>query len=117
MTACSCSTTTTASSWLVDKLAGMVGTVFRPDPLVSTYGGWGRAAVIMDGPRLATLPPGRVRPVSRERTRQPATCGDRRGLLSRADAPSPPPTTGPSSTWPSKAFPSIYIAGLAMVAS
>ncbi|HZO73615.1 MAG TPA: hypothetical protein VFB60_15550 [Ktedonobacteraceae bacterium] len=45
-------------TWLVDKLAGMAGRAFNQDPLVSTYGGWGRAAVIMAGPRLASLPPG-----------------------------------------------------------
>jgi SAM-dependent methyltransferase len=45
--------------WLVDKLAGMVRNAFGQDPLVSAYGGWGRAAVIMAGPRLSTLPPGR----------------------------------------------------------
>src|SRR5260370_3668803 len=44
--------------WLVEKLANMVGHAFNQEPFVSTYGGWGRAAVIMVGPRLATLPTG-----------------------------------------------------------
>jgi hypothetical protein len=44
--------------WLVQKLANMAGHTFNQEPLVSTYGGWGRAAVIMVGPRLRTLPPG-----------------------------------------------------------
>src|SRR5207249_11421628 len=44
--------------WLVEKLANMAGHAFNQEPLVSTYGGWGRAAVIMVGPRLATLPAG-----------------------------------------------------------
>jgi hypothetical protein len=44
--------------WLVQKLAAMAGEVFGQEPLVSTYGGWGRAAVIMAGPRLQALPPG-----------------------------------------------------------
>src|SRR6266852_784420 len=37
--------------WLVEKLANMAGHAFNQEPLVSTYGGWGRAAVIMVGPR------------------------------------------------------------------
>src|SRR5207249_4555316 len=46
--------------WLVDNLAGMAGRAFGREPFVSTYGGWGRAAVIVAGPRLGTLPPGRI---------------------------------------------------------
>src|SRR5207237_10482805 len=48
--------------WFIDKLAGMVGQAFGEEPLISTYGGWGRAAVIMDGPRLRTLPAGQFGP-------------------------------------------------------
>ena len=44
--------------WLVQKLSNMVGNVFNQRPLVTTYGGTGRAAAIMAGPRLATLPKG-----------------------------------------------------------
>ena len=44
--------------WLVQKLADMVGNVFHQQPLVTTYGGSGRAAAIIAGPRLATLPAG-----------------------------------------------------------
>ncbi|TMD58978.1 MAG: spermidine synthase [Chloroflexi bacterium] len=44
--------------WLVQKLANMAGHAFNQQPLVSTYGGWGRAATIMVGPRLKTLPAG-----------------------------------------------------------
>jgi hypothetical protein len=48
--------------WLVQKLANMAGHAFNQQPLVSTYGGWGRGAVIMVGPRLSTLPPGQFGP-------------------------------------------------------
>ncbi len=48
--------------WLVQKLANMAGHAFNQQPLVSTYGGWGRAAVIMVGPRLRTLRPGMFGP-------------------------------------------------------
>lgn len=43
--------------WLVHKLAGMVDHVFGAPPYVTTYGAYGRAAVIMNGPRLADLDP------------------------------------------------------------
>lgn len=41
--------------WLVDKLAGMLRTTFDMQPLVITYGGEGKAAVLMAGPRLAQI--------------------------------------------------------------
>lgn len=43
--------------FLVHKLAGMVDTVFDSPPYVTTYGLYGRAAVIIGGPRLAELDP------------------------------------------------------------
>lgn len=43
--------------FLVRKLAGMVEEAFSRPPLVTTYGVIGRAAVIIDGPRLAELDP------------------------------------------------------------
>jgi hypothetical protein len=41
--------------FLVRKLAGMVDHAFGVPPYVTTYGQYGRAAVIIDGPRLAEL--------------------------------------------------------------
>lgn len=43
--------------FLVRKLAGMVNTAFDEPPYVTTYGLYGRAAVIIGGPRLAELDP------------------------------------------------------------
>jgi spermidine synthase len=43
--------------WLVHKLAGMLTTTFDTQPYVVTYGATGRAAVLMDGPRLKDLDP------------------------------------------------------------
>ena len=42
--------------WLIEKLASMLQTTFGEPPFATTYGGWGRAAVLMAGPRLAHLP-------------------------------------------------------------
>jgi hypothetical protein len=41
-------------TWLLRKLAGMLETATGQPPYVVSYGGWGRAAVLMDGPRLRT---------------------------------------------------------------
>jgi hypothetical protein len=103
--------------WFVDKLTGMTRNVFGQDPLVSTYGGWGRAAVIMAGPRLASLAPGRFGPY--QEAPDAASVTDLRVIGEGYYHPAPrQPATD---DWPfiyleDKSFPSIYIAGLAMVA-
>ncbi len=102
--------------WLVDKLAGMAGRAFHQEPLVSTYGGWGRAAVIMAGPRLATLPAGQFGPY-RE---QPSTNGDQTLRVIGEGYYPITARTPATDDWPflylqDKSFPTIYIAGLLMV--
>jgi hypothetical protein len=39
--------------WLIEKLASMVGRTFGRDSFVSTYGGQGRGAVIVNGTLVA----------------------------------------------------------------
>src|SRR5438045_4232620 len=41
--------------WLIEKLAGMVSRTFGRDSFVSTYGGQGRGAVIVNGARLGSV--------------------------------------------------------------
>jgi hypothetical protein len=41
--------------WLLRKLAGMLETAFGQPPYVQSFGGWGRAGVLVNGPRLQTL--------------------------------------------------------------
>ncbi len=101
--------------WLVEKLADMAGHAFNQEPLVSTYGGWGRAAVIMVGPRLATLPAGRFGPYHEQRQRN-------EGRLSVIGEGYFPLTSQAPATddWPflylrDHNFPTLYILGLAMV--
>ncbi len=103
--------------WLVQKLANMAGHAFNQEALVSTYGGWGRAAVIMVGPRLATLPPGKFGPYHE----QPPAKGD--NTLRVIGEGYYPLTSSQLATddWPflylrEQSFPMLYIAGLAMVA-
>jgi hypothetical protein len=42
-------------TWLLRKLAAMLEEVFGTPPYVMSYGGWGRAAVLVNGPRLASF--------------------------------------------------------------
>ncbi|HEX2034192.1 MAG TPA: spermidine synthase [Chloroflexota bacterium] len=42
-------------TWLLWKLAAMLEAAFDQPPYVVSYGGWGRAAVLINGPRLARL--------------------------------------------------------------
>jgi hypothetical protein len=56
-------------TWLLRKLAGMLETTFDAPPYVVSYGGWGRAAVLIAGPRLSDSLPARPdldRPYSEE---------------------------------------------------
>ena len=103
--------------WLVQKLADMAGHAFNQEPLVSTYGGWGRAAVIMVGPRLATLPPGMFGPYHETNSGAPP-----RPLRVVGEGYYPLTSSTPATDdWPflylrDRSFPLLYIEGLAMVA-
>jgi spermine/spermidine synthase len=102
--------------WLVQKLADMAGHAFNQEPLVSTYGGWGRAAVIMVGPRLATLPSGMFGPYHETNSKAPA-----RPLRVIGEGYYPLTSSTPATDdWPflylvDRSFPLLYIEGLAMV--
>src|SRR3989440_6086004 len=102
--------------WLVQKLANMAGHAFNQEPFVSTYGGWGRAAVIMVGPRLATLPPGKIGPYHEQNPNAPG-----RPLRVIGEGYYPLSTITPATEdWPflylvDQSFPLLYIEGLAMV--
>ena len=103
--------------WLVEKLANMAGHAFNQEPLVSTYGGWGRAAVLMVGPRLKELEPGEFGPYSEQ---DPAP-GDRRlRVIGEGYFPltgrTPATDDWPFLYLPERSFPRLYIAGLGMVA-
>jgi Spermine/spermidine synthase domain len=103
--------------WLVQKLADMVGNAFHQQPLVTTYGDTGRAAAIMAGPRLATLPNGEFGPYH-ERPVQ--TNSAKLGIISQGYYPLTEETPA-TDDWPflylqDRSFPTIYILGLIMVA-
>ena len=103
--------------WLVQKLADMAGNAFNQQPLVTTYGGWGRAAAIMAGPRLATIPKGKFG-MYHEQSVPPGSNNLR--IIGEGYFPLTS-TTPATDDWPflylqDRSFPTIYILGLAMVA-
>lgn len=104
--------------WLVQKLADMAGHAFNQEPFVSTYGGWGRAAVIMVGPRLKMLPP---REFGAYHEQAPAAGGDP-SLRVIGEGYFPLTMSTPATDdWPflylrDRSFPLLYIEGLGMVA-
>ena len=105
-------------SWLVQKLADMVGNSFNQKPLVFTYGGFGRAAVIMAGPRLTTLPKGEFGPYHEWQGKKGENDSS---LINGEGYYSLTALTPATDDWPflylrERSFPLLYIEGLAMVA-
>src|SRR5207245_4236122 len=101
--------------WLVEKLANMAGHAFNQEPLVSTYGGWGRAATIMVGPRLKTLPTGMFGPYH-----ETASSSKDLRVIGEGYYPLTNDTMA-TDDWPflylrDHSFPLIYVLGLLMVA-
>jgi SAM-dependent methyltransferase len=102
--------------WLVEKLASMVGRTFGRDSFVSTYGGQGRGAVIVNGPRLSEIPTGAFGPY-REETSSPADKELRvtgEGFFAATDKP-PATDDWPFIYLPKKSFPALYLRGLAVI--
>jgi SAM-dependent methyltransferase len=102
--------------WLVEKLASMVGRTFGRDSFVSTYGGQGRGAVIVNGPRLSEIPAGAFGPY-REETFSPAEKELRVTGEGFFTATNKPPATDdwPFIYLPKKSFPALYLRGLAVI--
>ena len=93
--------------WLIEKLASMVGRTFGRDSFVSTYGGQGRGAVIINGPRLSEIPAGTFGPYREEAFspgRQGAARNGRR-ILCRDRTTRQRRTIGRSFTFRKKSFP------------
>jgi SAM-dependent methyltransferase len=102
--------------WLIEKLASMVGRTFGRDSFVSTYGGQGRGAVIINGPRLSAIPADAFGPY-REETFSPAETRLRvtgEGFFTPTDKP-PATDDWPFIYLPKKSFPVLYLRGLAVI--
>jgi hypothetical protein len=102
--------------WLIEKLAGMVSRTFGRDSFVSTYGGEGRGAVIINGPRLANSSAANAKPY-REQLTPGATRLRVTGEGSMGTSAIPPATDDwPFVYLPHPSFPALYLRGLAVVA-
>ena len=103
--------------WLIEKLATMVSRTFGRDSFVSTYGGRGRGAVIINGARLDEIPRGTFG-AYREKDATTGTTELRvtgEGFFPASDI------AAATDDWPfvylpHKSFPAIYIRGLLVVA-
>lgn len=122
--------------WLIRKLAGMLESAFDEPPLVQSFGGWGRAGVLVDGPRLQTLlaqRPDLAQPYTEIGAATPNLNEDPNAILlpligqgvlahtNTAGDVDPSPPTPATDDWPlmylrDPGLPWVYIAGLAMVA-
>jgi hypothetical protein len=105
------------TNWLLDKLVNMVGHTFNQEPLISTYGGRGRGALIMAGPRLTELSPGEFGLYHED---PKARNNDRLHVIGEGYYPLTTTSTPATDDWPflylvDHSFPLIYIEGLAMV--
>ena len=121
--------------WLIRKLAGMLETAFDQPPYAISFGGWGRAGVLVDGPRLTTLlaqRPDLAQPYTEIRAPTPQVDEDPDAILlpmvgsgvlahtnPAGDYDATPPTSA-TDDWPlmylrDRGLPWVYIAGLAMV--
>ena len=103
--------------WLIEKLAGMVSRTFGRNSFVSTYGGEGRGAVIINGPRLAASTVANT-----EHYHEKATTDTTRlrvtgeGLMGTNAIP-PATDDWPFVYLPRPSFPALYLRGLAVAAA
>jgi hypothetical protein len=134
-------------TWLLQKIAGMLEAAFGAPPYVVSYGGWGRAAVLVNGPglrRLTAEQPALARPYVENAAPETRLEDDPNavhlpvigsGLLassaasqasgvpvaSFADGGGAPPSLAtddwPLMYLPQPALPGVYLAGLGMVAA
>lgn len=103
-------------TWLIEKLASMMQTAFGAPPFVITYGGWGRAAVLMAGPRVAHLAPDLRKPYTEAGNTDKWLAITGTGMLPGGSLPVP------TDDWPflylqQPSLPWIYVGSLLLVAT
>ena len=104
--------------WLIEKLAGMVTRTFGRDSFVSTYGGQGRGAVIINGPRLAEVPASaQFGPYREDKALDNSTELRVTGEGFMTGTGNPATDDWPFVYLPEKSFPAIYIKGLLAIAA
>ncbi|MGE0543977.1 MAG: spermidine synthase [Dehalococcoidia bacterium] len=102
--------------WFIEKLAGMMQQVFGSPPFICTYGGWGRAAVLMNGPRLAAIDPALARPYAELPNRDPDTVDVIGEGFLEPGTPSPATDDWPFLYLQEPTFPRVYAGSLLLLA-
>jgi hypothetical protein len=102
--------------WFIEKLAGMMERAFGTPPFISTYGGWGRAAVLMDGPRLAAIDPALARPYAELPGRDPNAVDVIGEGYFQPGTPSPATDDWPFLYLQGPTFPKVYAGSLLLLA-
>jgi hypothetical protein len=103
--------------WLIEKLAGMVSRTFGRDSFVSTYGGQGRGAVIINGPRLVSSAAPNAKPYHEEATAESTRLRVTGEGTMGATAIPPATDDWPFVYLPRPSFPALYLRGLATAAA
>src|SRR6478672_4529611 len=98
--------------WLIQKLAGMVSRTFGRDSFVSTYGGQGRGAVIVNGARLASVNPTPYREKATTDSTRLRVTGE--GMIGTSGIP-PATDDWPFVYLPRPSFAALYLRGLVVV--
>jgi spermidine synthase len=107
--------------WLVRKLANMLDEAFGAPPFVITYGWGGRAAVLMDGPRLTHLDRSLNVPYAEVAGVKSQGRGGAMPVIGQGRLHSEPPQVVPTDDWPflylpKPALPTVYVVSLGLVA-
>jgi hypothetical protein len=107
--------------FLIHKLAGMVHKAVDTPPYVTTYGVYGRAAVIMGGPRLAELDPTLNIPYTENNVEDiPSSRGFQLPVIGYGRMSSNPDQTLASDDWPfvympTPTIPTLYLGALGVI--
>lgn len=101
--------------WFIEKLAGMMTDVFGTAPFVSTYGGWGRAAVLIGGPRLGEIDPALARPYAEFPDRDPNVVAVIGEGFYETGTPTPATDDWPFLYLPEPTFPRVYAGSLLLL--
>ncbi len=107
--------------WSIHRLAGMLDRTFGEAPFAVTFGNWGQAAVLLDGPRLSNLPAGLDHPFIAGAAYHSATKGFELPVTGAGRLSGYASEAGVVDDWPffylqHRLIPNVYLLGLGMVA-
>ncbi len=107
--------------WSIHRLAGMLDRTFGEAPYGVTFGNWGQAAVLLEGPRLASLPHDLDHPFVAGSVYDSKTKGLELPVTGAGRLAGYASDAGVRDDWPffylhHRTIPSVYLLGLGMVA-